>query len=46
MKQLVESLKRLYISCMIQEEKIVELYQNNMISENEMNFILDNELAK
>lgn len=40
MKQLIESLKRLYNSQKINKEKIVEMCKNNIISEEEKKYIL------
>lgn len=41
MNQFVESLKRLYVSNMVTEEKIIELYKNGKITENEKKYILE-----
>lgn len=41
MNQFVESLKRLYQSGKLQEEKIVELYEGRKINEEEKFYILD-----
>jgi hypothetical protein len=38
--QFVESLKRLYANCKIDEKKVMELYKNNKITENEKGYIL------
>ena len=40
--QFVESLKRLYANCKISEQKVVELYKDNKITESEKCYILDN----
>lgn len=41
MNQFVESLKRLYQSGKLQEDKIAELFESGKISEEEMKYILD-----
>lgn len=43
MNILVESLKRLYINYRITEESVVELFNKETITENEMNYILGKE---
>ena len=40
MKQFIESLKRLYDSRKITESKILEMYKNKKISEEEKEYIL------
>ena len=40
MNQFIESLKRLYVNYKIDEEKVMELYKNNKITENEKSYIL------
>lgn len=40
MNQFVESLKRLYDSQAIKKEKIIELYNNKKITEDEKQYIL------
>lgn len=41
MNQFVESIKRLYRNGMVSEEKIIELYNNGKITENEKSYILE-----
>ena len=41
MKQLIESLKRLYSTNKITKEKILEMYEKKKISEEEKDFILN-----
>ena len=41
MRQFVESLKRLYGAKMVDEKKIIELYKNGKITENERKYILE-----
>lgn len=41
MKQFVESLKRLYNSQAIKEDKIIELFNNKKITEYEKQYILN-----
>nr|DAQ07484.1 MAG TPA: hypothetical protein [Caudoviricetes sp.] len=41
MNQFVESLKRLYVGKMIDENKVVELFKNKKITEDEKAYILD-----
>lgn len=41
MRQLVESLKRLFNNSKIDKEKIVERYEKKVITEEEMNYILN-----
>ena len=41
MNQFVESLKRLYESNKINEQKVIELFKNNKITENEKEYILN-----
>lgn len=43
MKPLVESLKRLYPSEIVTEQKIIELYEKGTINENEKDYILRKE---
>ena len=40
MSQFVESLKRLYNSHMIDEEKVIKLFNDNKITEQEKEYIL------
>ena len=40
MNQFVESLKRLYDNRIINDSKVVSLYNNNKITKNEMAYIL------
>ena len=40
MSQFVESLKRLYNSHMIDEEKVIKLFNDNKIAEQEKEYIL------
>lgn len=41
MRQLVESLKRLYNNQKINKEKIIDIYNKNTITEEEMKYILN-----
>lgn len=41
MNQFVESIKRLYVSGKVNVEKIVELFENGKITEEEKVYILD-----
>lgn len=41
MRQFVESIKRLYKCDKINKEKVIELYDNDKITEVEKNYILD-----
>lgn len=41
MRQFVESIKRLYVNERLTEEKIIELYKNGKITENEKCYILE-----
>ena len=41
MNQFVESLKRLYNDNKIDEQKVIELFENNKITENEKAYILN-----
>lgn len=41
MRQFVESLKRLYASEKLTEEKVIELFKSGKITENEKKYILD-----
>ena len=41
MKQFVESLKRLYESNLINEKKVVELFEGKKITEDEKQYILN-----
>lgn len=41
MRQFVESMKRLYKGRMINEDKIIELYNNGKINMDEKNYILN-----
>ena len=41
MNQFVESLKRLYANGKLDKEKIIELYKNGKITENEKSYILE-----
>lgn len=41
MRQFVESMKRLYEGHMINEDKIIELYNNGKINMDEKNYILN-----
>ena len=41
MNQFVESLKRLYVNGMINADKIIELYKNDKITEEENWYILN-----
>lgn len=42
MKQLIESLKRLYDNQKINEDKVIEMYKSKKISEEEKEYILKN----
>ena len=41
MKQLIESIKRLYNSQKINKETVIKLYENKKITEQEKEYILD-----
>ena len=41
MNQFVESLRRLYADGKLSEEKVIELYKNGKITENEKMYILE-----
>lgn len=41
MRQFVESLKRLYANEKLTEEKVIQLFKNGKITENEKNYILE-----
>jgi len=41
MSQFVESLKRLYQNHMIDENKVIELFKNNKITESDKDYILN-----
>lgn len=41
MNQFVESLKRLFERNLISEQKVIELFKNNKITENEKAYILN-----
>lgn len=41
MRQFVESLKRLYANKKLTEEKVIELFKNGKITENEKLYILE-----
>ena len=41
MNQFIESLKRLYKRNLIDEEKVIELFNNNKITESEKEYILN-----
>lgn len=41
MNQFVESLKRLFERNLINEKKVIELFKNNKITENEKKYILN-----
>ena len=41
MRQFVESIKRLYVSEKLTEEKVIELFKSGKIAENEKNYILE-----
>ena len=41
MRQLIESLKRLYDNQKINKEKIIDIYKKNTITEEEMKYILN-----
>lgn len=43
-RQFVESLRRLYVNSLVNEDKIIELYKNGKITEEEKNYILNNDL--
>lgn len=40
-RQFVESIKRLYANGKLNEEKIIELFKNGKITENEKKYILE-----
>lgn len=41
MNQFVESMKRLYVNEKLTEEKVIELFKNGKITENEKLYILE-----
>ena len=41
MNQFVESLKRLYERNLINEQKVIELFENNKVTESEKEYILN-----
>lgn len=41
MKEFVESIKRLYISGALIKDKVFELYHNNKLTLQDLNYILD-----
>lgn len=41
MRQFVEIMKNLYIRKKVDEKKIIELYKNNKITDNEKKYILE-----
>ena len=44
MNQFIESLKRLYIRNLINEQKIIELCENKKITKSEKDYILNKEI--
>ena len=41
MRQFVESMRRLYIAEMVSEKKLVQLFEEGKITENELEYILN-----
>lgn len=46
MNQFVESLRRLYIRDLINEQKVIELFNNKKITESEKDYILNMEILE